>query len=71
MVAKKNLKDFKNLDDYPDLKDSVVPAIMTLPIGSFNTKVIINEGKIIERVFETPKGEIISLFSNADSKEVA
>ena len=34
-----------------------------LPAGSMNTKVIINDGKIVERVFETPMGQVISLFS--------
>ena len=71
MVAKKKVKDFKNLDQFPNLKEAVVPAIKTLPSGSMNTKVIINEGEIVERVYETPKGEIISLFPNQSSKEAA
>ena len=71
MVAKKKLKDFKNLDQFPNLKEAVVPAIKTLPSGSINTKVIINEGEIVERVYETPKGEIISLFPNQSLKEAA
>ena len=71
MVAKKKLKDFKNLDQFPNLKEAVVPAIKTLPSGSINTKVIINDGEIVERVYETPKGEIISLFPNQSLKEAA
>ena len=71
MVAKKEIKDFRNLEQYPDLKEALVPAIKTLPSGSMNTKVIINEGEIVERVYQTPKGEIISLFSNEFSKEAA
>ena len=71
MVSKKKVKDFKNLDQFPNLKEAVVPAIKTLPSGSMNTKVIINDGKIVERVYETPKGEIISLFPNKSSKEAA
>ena len=71
MVDKKKVKDFNNLEEYPDLKKAVVPAIMTLPSGSKNTKIIINEGKVIERVYETPKGELISLFTNEGSKEAA
>jgi hypothetical protein len=71
MAAKKKVKDFKNLDQFPNLKEAVVPAIKTLPSGSMNTKVIINDGKIVERVYETPKGEIISLFPNQSSKEAA
>ena len=42
MDAKKKIKDFKNLDRFPDLKEALVPAIKTLPSGSMNTKVIIN-----------------------------
>ena len=64
-------KDFNNLDGYPDLRDAVIPANATLPSGSINTKVIINEGKIVERVFKTPKGEIISLFASTVSQEAA
>ena len=71
MVSKKKVKDFKNLDQFPNLKEAVVPAIKTLPSGSINTKVIINKGEIIERVYETPKGDIISLFPNQSSKEAA
>ena len=71
MVAKKKVKDFKNLDQFPNLKEAVVPAIKTLPSGSMNTKVIINEGEIVERVYETPKGEIISLFPNDFSEAAA
>ena len=71
MVAKKKVKDFKNLDQFPNLKEAVVPAIKTLPSGSMNTKVIINEGEIVERVYETPKGDIISLYPNQSSKKAA
>ena len=71
MIAKKKVRDFKNLDQFPNLKEAVVPAIKTFPLGSMNTKVIISEGEIVERVYETPKGEIISLFPNQSSKEAA
>jgi len=71
MVSKKKIKDFDNLDAYPDLREAVVPAVTTLPSGSMNTKVIMNEGKIIERVYKTPKGEFISLFETTVSQEVA
>ena len=71
MVAKKIIKDFKDLDQFPDLKEALVPAIKTLPSGSMNTKVIINEGEIVERVYRTPKGEIISLLSNDYSEAAA
>ena len=64
MVAKKRIKDFKNLDQYPDLKKALLSAVETLPAGSVNTKVIINEGEIVERVYETPKGENITLIAN-------
>ena len=71
MVAKKKIKDFENLDQFPDLKEALLPAIKTLPSGSMNTKVIIAEGKIVERVYKTPKGEFISLFANDLSKQAA
>ena len=71
MAAKKKVKDFKNLEQFPNLKEAVVPAIKTLPSGSINTKVIINDGEIVERVYKTPKGEIISLFPNQSSKDAA
>ena len=71
MVAKKKIKDFKDLDQFPDLKEALVPATKTLPSGSMNTKVIVTEGKIVERVYKTPKGELICLFENEFSKEAA
>ncbi len=71
MITKKKFRDFDNLDEYPDLKKALVPAIKTLPLGSINTKVIINEGEIIERVYKTPKGELISLIPCRIPKEAA
>ena len=71
MVAKKKLKDFNNLEEYPDLKKALVPSIKTLPFGAINTKVIINDGEVVERVYKTPNGEIISLFPNPISEEAA
>ena len=71
MITKNKIKNFDNLDNYPDLKEAVIPAITTLPSGSMNTKVIINEGKIVERVYRTPKGDLISLFATTDSHQVA
>ena len=71
MVAKKKIKDFKDLDQFPDLKEALVPAIKTLPSRSMNTRVIINEGEIVERVYKTPRGELISLSSNEFSKKAA
>ena len=71
MVSKKKVKDFNDLDQFPDLKEALVPAIKTIPSGSMNTKLIINEGAIVERVYKTPKGEIISLFTNDFLREAA
>ena len=71
MVAQKKIKDFKNLDKFPDLKKALVPSFKTLPLGSMNTKVIINEGEIVERIYQTPNGEIISLFPNPITEEAA
>ena len=71
MATKKKFKDFKNLDQFPNLKEAVVPVIKTLPSGSMNTKVIINEGEIVERVYKTPKGETISLYAHEFSNKAA
>ena len=71
MVVKKKIKDFDNLDEFPDLKKALVPSSKTLPFGSMNTKVIINEGEVIERVYKTPNGEIISIFPNLISEIAA
>ena len=71
MVTKKKIKDFSNLEEYPDLKKALVPSIKTLPFGSMNTKVIINDGEVVERVYKTPNGKIISLFPNPIREEAA
>ena len=67
----KKIKDFNNLEEYPDLKKALVPSIKTLPFGSMNTKVIINDGEVVERVYKTPNDEIISLFPNPIREEAA
>ena len=71
MVTKKKIKDFNNLEKYPDIKKALVPSIKTLPLGSMNTKVIINEGQVMERVYKAPNGEIISLYPNSIDEKVA
>ena len=50
-------------DHYPELEHILKNRSANLPSGSFNTKVIINDGEIVERVFKTPMGQVISLFS--------
>ena len=82
MVLKKKFKAFDDaiLDLHPDLKDVLKPndqypelehilknRSANLPAGSLNTKVIINDGEIVERVFKTPLGEIVSLFSKSSN----
>ena len=78
MVLTKKFKTFDDtiLDMYPDLKEVLKPndyypelelilknRSANLPAGSLNTKVIINDGVIVERVFKTPMGQVVSLFS--------
>ena len=78
MVLKKNFNSFDDaiFDRHPDLKEALKPNDFypelhnilknrseNIPAGSLNTKVIINDGEIVERVFKTPKGQVISLFS--------
>ena len=59
------LKEFLKPNDlYPELQHISQNRPVNLPIGSFNTKVIINDGEIVERVYKTPKGKVVSLFSN-------
>tara|TARA_Y100001968_G_C19333568_1_gene705576 strand:+ start:762 stop:1031 length:270 start_codon:yes stop_codon:yes gene_type:complete len=59
-----DLKDvLKPNDRYPELKHILKNRSANLPAGSLNTKVIINDGEIIERVFKTPEGQVVSLFS--------
>tara|TARA_B100000579_G_C22285313_1_gene600175 strand:+ start:131 stop:400 length:270 start_codon:yes stop_codon:yes gene_type:complete len=77
MVLTKKLRTFDDaiLDLHPDLKEVLKPndrypelehilknRSVNVPAGSFNTKVIINDGKIVERVFKTPRGQVVSLF---------
>ena len=82
MVLTKKFKAFNDaiLDLHPDLKEALKPndkypeleyilknRAATLPAGSMNTKVIINQGEIVERVFKTPMGEVVSFFSKPTS----
>ena len=50
-------------DQYPELEHILKNRSANLPAGSLNTKVIINDGEIVERVFKTPMGQVVSLFS--------
>ena len=52
-------------DYYPELKHVRKNRFVNLPIGSFNSKVIINDGEIVERVYNTPQGNVVSLFSKS------
>ena len=78
MVLKKKFKAFDNsiLELHPDLKDVLKPndeypelkhilknKSANLPAGSLNTKLIMIDGEIIERVFKTPMGKVVSIFS--------
>ena len=56
-------KALKPNDHYPELEHILKKSSVNLPVGSFNTKVIINDGKVVERVFKTPMGQVVSLFS--------
>ena len=50
-------------DHYPELEHVLKNRTASLPAGSLNTKVIISDGEIVERVFKTPMGQVVSLFS--------
>ena len=59
-----DLKDvLKPNDQYPELDILLKKRSVNLPSGSLNTKVIIDNGEIVERVFKTPMGQVVSLFS--------
>tara|TARA_B100000579_G_scaffold395939_1_gene374329 strand:+ start:95 stop:364 length:270 start_codon:yes stop_codon:yes gene_type:complete len=65
LVQHPDLKVFlKPNDHYPELKLIMKNRSFKLPAGSLNTKIIINHGEIVERVFKTPLGQVVSLFSN-------
>tara|TARA_Y100001968_G_scaffold305082_1_gene320653 strand:+ start:1243 stop:1533 length:291 start_codon:yes stop_codon:yes gene_type:complete len=71
MVSMQKIKACDDLNQYQDLKEDLLPPIAKLPYGSINTKVIILDGQIVERVYKTPNGELISRFFNSFAKEVA
>ena len=54
-------------DHYPELEHILKNRPVNLPIGSFNSKVIINDGEIVERVYKTPMGKVVSLFSKSSN----
>ena len=59
-----DLKDvLKPNDQYPELKHILKNKSANLPDGSLNTKLIMIDGEIIERVFKTPMGKVVSIFS--------
>ena len=58
------LKDvLKPNDQYPELEHILKNRSANLPAGSLNTKVIINDVEIVQRVFKTPMGQVVSLFT--------
>ena len=59
------IKALKPNDHYPEVERILNNSFAKLPAGSLNTKLIINDGKIVERVFKTPQGKVISLFSKS------
>ena len=82
MVFTKKFKSFDDtiLDLHPDLRDSLKPndhypelknilqnKSAHLPAGSFNSRVIINNGQIVERVYKKPMGQVVSLFSKTSN----
>ena len=64
-------KSQKNTDSSSLLQWPSKPISANLPLGSLNTKIIINNGDIVERIYTTPNGQIISLFPATLNEEVA
>ena len=60
-------KVLKPNDTYPELKNVLKNRPVNFPNGSFNTKVIINDGQIVERVYKTPQGQVVSIFSKSSN----
>ena len=60
-------KALKPNDYYPELENILNYKAANIPAGSHNTKVIISDGQIVERVFKTPKGQVVSLFSKTSN----
>ena len=54
-------------DHYPEVEHILKNRSANLPAGSLNTKVIINDGIIVERVFKTPMGQVVSIFSKTSN----
>ena len=64
-----DLKNFlKPNDHYPELQQLLKNRYENLPVGSLNTKIIINDGKFVERVFKTPQGQVVSLLIKTSNK---
>ena len=64
-----DLKDvLKPNDQYPELKHILKNKSSNLPAGSLNTKLIMIDGEIIERVFKTPMGQVVSIFSKPSKR---
>ena len=59
--------ELKPNDQYPELMNLLKTRDRFLPVGTTNTKVIMNEGEIVERVYKTPKGDVISFFSKSSN----
>ena len=69
LVQHPELKEvLKPNDQYPELKHILKFRPGKVPLGSMNTKLIINDGEIIERVYKTPKGQVVSLFSKSSNR---
>ena len=63
------LQEFlKPNDQYPELEHILKNRSANLPAGSLNIKVIITDGEIVERVFKTPNGKVVSLFSSQSNE---
>ena len=58
----------KPKDQYPELKHLLKNRPGHLPIGSLNTKLIVNNGEIVERVYKTPKDQVVTLLSKSSNK---
>ena len=60
----------KPSDHYPELTHILKNRQLNLPVGSLNTKLIVVNGEIVERVYKTPKGKVLSLSSRLSKTDL-
>ncbi len=77
MGSKKKTKSLSKVKSHRKIDSQLLeqwpsrPTSALLPVGSKTTKIIVLKGEVVERVYTTPKGEIVSLFPKLHLEKVA